>query len=246
MRVDVVLLPQDLRPTDLAGRAVVVFDVLRATTTMTAALAAGVREVRIFSDIESARAAAAAEGDCLLAGERNCLRPDGFDLGNSPGQFVQNLHAGRRVFMATTNGTRAIVAARGAKRILIGALVNASAVARHLAAGGDDVLLLCAGTNGEIAMEDLTGCGAVIDALATQCDVELVSDRPRLALRLFQANRANLRSLLADAQGGRNVIAAGLADDIEFAARLDSLWIAGTVEPGLLSVVALSSIEAIL
>src|SRR3954470_1769538 len=99
MDAKVILLPRDLRPADLDGRAVVVFDVLRATTTMTAALAAGVREVRVFGDLAAARAAAAAfdgpAAERVLCGEENCLRPPGFDLGNSPGDFGPSACAGR-------------------------------------------------------------------------------------------------------------------------------------------------------
>src|SRR5687767_9986732 len=97
MNVDVVLLPSELQPGQLAGRAVAVFDVLRATTTMAAALAAGVKEIRIFPDVAAARAAAAAYPgpQPILCGEAKCLPPPGFDLGNSPGAFQQAAHAGR-------------------------------------------------------------------------------------------------------------------------------------------------------
>ena len=131
MKIDVVLLPRDLRPADLAGRSVVVFDVLRATTSMTAALAAGVSEIRVFGDLTAAKEAAGSfAGPRLLCGEDRCLPPPGFDLGNSPGAF-NRAHAGRPAFMSTTNGTRAILAARGAASIFVGALVNAGAVARR-------------------------------------------------------------------------------------------------------------------
>src|SRR5687767_7770978 len=126
MRADVVLLPSYLNPNQLQSRVVVVFDVLRATTTMTAALAAGVREIRIFPDTQSVRAAKSGS-DVLRCGEENCLKPAGFDLGNSPGSMNRGLE-GKSLFMSTTNGTRAILAAKGAKRILVGALVNVSAV----------------------------------------------------------------------------------------------------------------------
>jgi 2-phosphosulfolactate phosphatase len=198
---------------------------------MTAAMAAGVREIRIFGDTESAREAAAAAGDPkpLLCGEAQCLPPAGFDLGNSPGALNRAAHEGRSLYMSTTNGTRAIIAARSAKLLLAGALVNASGVARVLAASGLDVTLLCAGTNGQIAMEDVIGAGAVADALRKLAKVELESDAARMTLRLFQAARGDLRGALAEAAGGRNVIAAGLDADIDFAARLDVLDVVGRV-----------------
>ena len=237
MRVNVTLLPQDAVADAFFGRAVVVFDVLRATTTMTAAMAAGVREIRIFGDTESARRAAAEVAGTprpLLCGEAQCLPPAGFDLGNSPGALNRAAHEGRSLYMSTTNGTRAIIAARSAKLLLAGALVNASAVARALAAAGLAVTLLCAGTNGQVAMEDVIGAGAVADALGKLAEVELETDGARMAVRLFQAARGDLRGALAEAAGGRNVIAAGLEADIDFAARLDCFDVVGRVEEGLI------------
>jgi 2-phosphosulfolactate phosphatase len=231
MRVDVLLLPEDATGDSFLDRAVVVFDVLRATTTMTAALAAGVREIQIFGDIASVREAAArttGEPRPLLCGEIHALMPPGFDLGNSPGALNPTSHAGRTLFMSTTNGTRAIIAARSAKLLLIGALVNASAVARAVVKSGLDVTLLCAGTNGEPAIEDVIGAGAVIDAIGGGAELE--PDVAQMALRLFRGARNDLRNAIAEGTGGRNVIAAGLDPDIDFAARLDQFDMVGRVE----------------
>jgi 2-phosphosulfolactate phosphatase len=245
MQVDVVLLPEHLIRGELADRAVAVFDVLRATTTMAAALAAGVGEIRVFGSIDDARAAAAAHaGQKVLCGEVRCLPPPGFDLGNSPGAFNQAAHASRTVFMSTTNGTKAIVAARGPVEatlgppLVIGALVNASATAEVLAAQERDVTLLCAGTGGAIAMEDVIGAGAVLEAiLARRGDASCGNDVARMALELFRSTRERLAKALRDAQGGRNVVAVGLEADIGFAARLDAVTVVGVVEQGPLRVV---------
>ena len=237
MNLDVVLLPKHLEPRHLDGRTVVVFDVLRATTTMAAALAAGVEEIRVFGSLdEAARAAAAHPGARILCGEENCLPPAGFDLGNSPGAFRRELHAGRTAYMSTTNGTRAIVAARGARTVFAGALVNASAVARAVAAAGADVTLLCAGTGGAAAMEDVIGAGAVMAALGRSFPTSPESDAAPIARRLFEAAAHDLRAALTESLGGRNVIAAGLLEDIAFAARLDALDVVGFVERQTLSV----------
>ena len=239
MNIDVVLLPKHLEPRHLAGRTVVVFDVLRATTTMAAALAAGVEEIRVFGSIADAAAAAARHpGPRILCGEENCLPPAGFDLGNSPGAFLRALHAGRTAYMSTTNGTRAIVAAHEGDVVLTGALVNASAVARAAANTGNDVTLLCAGTGGEVAMEDVVGAGAVLAALRPHASIRPESDMCLMAQRLFASARTDLRAALTESRGGRNVIAAGLLEDIDFAARLDALDVVGFVEKQTLSVKA--------
>src|SRR5438552_3276073 len=95
LAVEVVFLPTDLLPRHVAGRSVVVFDVLRATTSITAALAAGVKEILVFGDVDAAaRAAATCSGPRLLCGEVRCLPPAGFDLGNSPRAFDRAAHGG--------------------------------------------------------------------------------------------------------------------------------------------------------
>jgi 2-phosphosulfolactate phosphatase len=230
MRADVVLLPKDLRAQHLDDRTVVVFDVLRATTSMAVALSAGVAEVRIFGDITlAAKARREFTGVALLCGEVDALPPAGFDLGNSPPAFVRPVCEGRTAFISTTNGTRAILAARGAAAIYIGALVNAAATARAVGELGRDITLLCSGTNGQVAMEDLIGCGAVLDALEKLRPVTDDSDIARIARRLFAAVRHDLPSALRGTQGGQNVSKVGLDADIDFAAKLDSINVVGKI-----------------
>jgi 2-phosphosulfolactate phosphatase len=223
MAVEVVLLPRDLKPGQLRSRACVVFDVLRATTTMAAALAAGVEPIHLFDNLDEARTAAAAhQKPRLLCGEAQCVAPAGFDLGNSPGQFLP-AHRGATMFMCTTNGTRALLAAREAAVLFTGAIVNAGAVAGAVRDTGRDVTLLCAGTNGEVAMEDVIGAGAVIAALRP----DRLDDAGRLALDAFEAGRDHLAAVLGETVGGINVRQAGLAADIDFAARLDAIPVVG-------------------
>ena len=230
MRADVVLLPRDLKAGQLDGRAAVVFDVLRASSSMTAALSAGVSEIRIYGDIAAAAAARKEfSGAGLLSGEQNAVRPPGFDLGNSPGAFRADEHAGLTMFLSTTNGTKAILACTAAKVVFVGALVNASAVAKAVGETGLNVILLCAGTNGEVSMEDLLGCGAVLDALSRDWPLILESDTAFIASRLFAACRRELPAALRESRGGHNIKAAGLLPDIDFCARLDSSNIAGQV-----------------
>lgn len=229
MHIEVILLPRDLQSRDAAGRAVVVFDVLRATTTMTAALAAGVKEIRVFGELDAAVAAARQfNAPHLLVGERNAFKPPGFDLGNSPGAFNPEQHQGRTVFMATTNGTRAIVAAAGARVIFLGALTNADAVAEALLPESH-ITLLCSGTEGYISTEDVLGAGALIDSLSSRTKIHLDSDVAWMAHQLFRSQRGDLLVALSNSRGGRNVIAAGLTPDLTFCAKLNSSATVGIV-----------------
>lgn len=240
MRIDVVLLPRDLRAGHLTNRTVVVFDVLRATTSMAAALQAGVREIRCFGDLESAvNAARDFPHPHLLCGERNAVKPAGFDLGNSPGAFRGELHHDQTLFMSTTNGTRALLAAMGAEKIFIGALVNAAAVADVAAGAGLDITLLCSGTEGFVSAEDLLGAGAVIDHLKARDGADstsLESDTAWIGWQLFQSQRGSLNAALRATRGGHNIIRAGLAPDIDFAAKMNSVPVVGIADGNPLSV----------
>ena len=238
MTVDVVLLPSDLDPARLPDRAVAVFDVLRATTSMTAALGVGVPEIRVFGDLDECRSAAAAfAGPKLTCGERHTLPPPDFDLGNSPGLFTAD-HAGRTLFMTTTNGTRAIVAARSAAVVFAAALTNAAAVAGRLADTGRDVTLLCSGSDGRPSLEDTVGAGAVLHALRSLGPVTVDGDAARIADRLFAACQHDLPATLADSFGGHNIRRVHLDADIAYAARLDVTAVVGRVSDGPLRVTA--------
>jgi 2-phosphosulfolactate phosphatase len=217
MEIDIVKLPKDLQPEHLKNRAVVVFDVLRATTTIVTAIASGAKEVRVFGSLEAARQAASEfSGDKILAGETGCLPPAGFDLGNSPGDFTPERVAGKTIFLSTTNGTRAIVAAKGAARIFAASLVNAHATGLAIRKLGLDVTLLCSGTEGEYSPEDNFGAETVRHAI--------LHATPESAGGIL--SRTETLKFLEQTQGGRNIVRAGLEQDIEFAAKIDAFNVA--------------------
>lgn len=245
LNVRVVMLPALLKAEDVEGRTVVAYDVLRATTTMTAALAGGVKEIVLHATLDEARAACPRSGNdaAILVGEKACQKPEDFDLGNSPGGMTRE-YAGRVLHMATTNGTRALLAPwtlGGAKtgRVLAGALVNRKAVAEACLAIGQDVTLLCAGTDGAVAYEDLIGCGATLDALVNLKALGEINDAALTCVATWTfAVNGLLRAKPNEpaypvgfrmARGARNVIAAGLPEDVAFAARPDVFDVVGEV-----------------
>jgi len=139
-------------------------------------------------------------------------------------------HRGKTLLMSTTNGTKAVLAAAGAARIYIGALVNAGAVAQRLRAVSMPVKLLCAGLKGSLAMEDVVGAGAVIESLGE--DVELESDAAVMARQIFRLSRNELPKVLRSTAGGQNIIRSNLEKDIDFAARMDVIDAVGEVKEG--------------
>ncbi len=223
--VDVYLLPELVEPAALAGKTVVVIDVLRATTTIVHALAAGAREVVPCLEVEEARQSAAASGKAaILGGERGGVAIAGFDLGNSPAEYTRDRVGGKTVVFTTTNGTRAMQRCKQASRVLLGAFVNFSAVCRELAAA-DQMALVCAGTDGHVTREDTLLAGAIVDDLARSKKVQL-NDQALLAADAWQTavrlmTDRPLGMMLRESRGGRNLIDTGQENDIDLAAQMD-------------------------
>ena len=202
--IDVAFTPADLRACDVA----VVIDALRATSTATQALAMGYERVLCADTIERARALHAP--DRLLAGERRCLRPTGFDSGNSP-RSIRRLGASELV-LATTNGTPAIIAAaHRAPTVMLGCVLNLRAL---IAAAGrrphDSVQLVCAGTGGRIALEDVYVAGRLCAALR-----RAGTDSARIAEAVARSYRTPFHALSASAHA-QVLRDAGLAADIAY------------------------------
>jgi len=164
--IRVYALPKYVAEEELADDAAVVIDVLRASTTMVTALASGAREIIPCQEVDEARQIAAklpAE-ECLLGGERDGLPIEGFHLGNSPGEYSAQKVAGKTIVFTTSNGTRALWRARKARRVLVAAFVNASAVITELA-GEDRIHLICAGADGRITHDDVLLAGMLVGRL---------------------------------------------------------------------------------
>jgi 2-phosphosulfolactate phosphatase len=240
-RLDVYFLPALVEPEELRGRTCVVIDVLRATTTIVHALAAGATEVAPCVEVEEARRVAAEIGPvAVLGGERAGGKINGFDLGNSPAEYTQASVGGKTLVFSTTNGTRALARCRQASRVLIGAFVNFSAICRELA-GEADVAIVCAGTDGEVTREDALLAGAIVHDLATASNplsgasgrlelndqAEIAADAWRTAVRALTDRPLGMS--LRESQGGRNLIGIGHETDIDLAAQIDRFDLA----PGL-------------
>jgi 2-phosphosulfolactate phosphatase len=232
------LLPTLFEPGDLRGGTAVMIDLLRASTTIVHALAAGAAAVVACGEIDEARSAAAnlsAAGPVLLGGERGGRLIEGFDLDNSPLAYTPGRVAGRTIVFTTTNGTRALRRCAEAERVLIGAFVNLQAVADAVVApahqgrrtsgigGAGSVHLVCAGTGGEITGEDAL-CAGAFAAELTRAGLSPGNDAVGLVSDYFQANATSAARLLDAARagrGGRNLCELGYEADIERSVQRD-------------------------
>ena len=227
--IGVHMLPE-LAP-DVAGSTVVVVDVLRSTTTIVEALAAGALGVIPVLTVEEALQLRDAHDPPLLAGgERHGKPIEGFDLGNSPEEYRPERVAGRWIVFTSTNGTRAILRCHEARRLLLAAFVNLSAVCDALT-GEPRIDIICSGTRGQITREDVLAAGAIVaNLLATSGGGESaasLNDQARLA---HDAWTHHVRTLTGDTwlhdilqrtQGGRNLLEIGYDRDLHWAAVMD-------------------------
>lgn len=211
----------DLAPFE--GYQPVAIDVLRATTTIVTALANGANAVIPTLTPEEARAAAPAHNGALLGGERKNVRLPGFDFGNSPREYGPSLVAGRPILFTTSNGTRAIHAVAPLGPVLIAALVNVGAVVRRLRQSGAPVLILCAGTNDELSLEDTVCAGAIADGLGAEV---VLNDFGMLARELFQKYRDDLPGLMRIARHGLKLESEGFGPDLDLCAAVDQFDLA--------------------
>jgi 2-phosphosulfolactate phosphatase len=233
--LDVALNPSEfpaLKQRDLTQTTCIVFDILRATTSMTTALANGAEAIIPVSEISEAIAIYEKNQNVLLAGERHGLRilknqtgSVDFDLGNSPREFTAEKVKGKTIAMTTTNGTRALQACAGAKQIFIGAFANLAALANWISANKpENLLLVCAGTFEEAAYEDILAAGALIDSVLEKCSAEEISDSAHIARQVFQLAKSDLLKAMQFSKNARRLLAnPDLCADVPFSLQHDTV-----------------------
>lgn len=223
MKIDCALLPRLIKQRQLAGQIAVVVDVMRASTVMVTALESGspwIAPVTSRSEAYNMLTRYAAENP-LLAGERLGVKISGFDLGNSPFEFTSEAVAGRPLIMTTTNGTSAILRARKARRVVIGAFINLSAIVNTIN-NCEELLLVCSGTRGIISLEDTACNGAIIERLINSGKSVILSDAATIAYQVYLQYKENLVDMMkTKSEHGKKLIKLGFEKDIEFAATID-------------------------
>ncbi len=229
MRIDVHFSPTSYAPAELAGRSVVVVDVLRATTTIAVALHHGAKAVLPAASTEEAlRIAQNLERDAVvLAGERKSQRIAGFALGNSPAEFTAEAIGGKTVVMTTTNGTAALIAAQGAREIVTAAAVNFSVVVercRTILAEQGELVIMCAGTDRHFALEDAFSAGRLTKVLIPAGGLKTVecNDAALASLELARHFGERWSRALKASAHGRELIALGFKPDVDACAMQDT------------------------
>jgi 2-phosphosulfolactate phosphatase len=238
MKLSVFHCPEAVPQADLPDCAVAV-DVLRATTTIATALKAGAEAVQVFSSLDHLNQASEAWSPSLRLriGERGGRMVDGFDLGNSPLECTPEVVMGKRIFMSTTNGTRALECIRAAGTVLTGAFINRKSIVDYLLAKQPEtVWIVGSGWEGSYSLED-TGCAGAIAAgvLAQAPSVTLENDEAFAAIALYEAYRQRLLALAEAASHGQRLLKLNLRKDLQYCTEVDRLNIVPIQrEPGVL------------
>ena len=226
MRVDVTFLPAP----HVDDRTCLVVDVLRATSTVAVLLARGIEAIYVAPTVEVALSRRAQlqrrlGRDVGLLGERGGLRPDGFDLGNSPRELTTASLPWREVVLATSNGTPALLACARAPLTLAAAPLNANAVTAAAVAPGRDVLIVCAGTAGRYAEDDALAAGLLVQRLAAAG----AEPEPgaRIPLADYERASADLAGALRATRHGDRLVRMGFDRDVELCAEADRFDVAG-------------------
>jgi 2-phosphosulfolactate phosphatase len=228
MNVDVHFTPVGLSPAEVQGRTVFVIDILRATTSMCAALSHGAKAIIPVGATEEALRLSHTIGstDVLLAGERNCVRIPGFQLGNSPLEMTEASVRGKTIIVNTSNGTRALLACQGASAVFPVAAVNLTVAAdraREALESDQHILIVCAGREGAFSLDDAYCAGRLTAAMFGSTKPRTgLNDAALASLDLVRRYGPRWSRPLAYSKAGRELIKLGFRADVREAGRLDA------------------------
>lgn len=190
MKIDIIISGDDIKDYKLENKTAVVIDMFRATSVIVTAMNNECKEIIPFLTIEETLEKANKIGreKCILGGERQAVKIEGFDVSNSPIEYKKELVKDKSILMTTTNGTKTLTRCCKSENILIGALINAEAVAENVIEIGNDVVIVNAGTNGNFSMDDFICSGYIIDEILKKVKKADMTDIAKTAHIIYKSN----------------------------------------------------------
>ena len=233
MNISVISTAQQCQDSDFSGKVAVVIDVLRATSVIITALANGARSVIPVLTVEEAEKCFSScnAASTLKGGERNSVRIDGFDLGNSPLEYKRSVVAGKDIVFTTTNGTQALRGVQGADEIVLACFRNMASVADYLLRLQKDVVIVCSGTRGRFSLDDGLCAGRLVGLLKKQTKAE-IDDLSILLSNHYDNIKDNLFGALAGCFHVKFLFGLGFYDDIRFCLQTDCDDVVPTLKDG--------------
>lgn len=222
MKIDIALLPNSVNKLDLSDTVCIVLDIFRATTSIVTSFSNGCAAMVPVLSTEDAAIAGSTLGDVLFAGERQSIKIEGYDFGNSPFEFSEEKVKGKTIVMTTSNGTIAIKATEGAYRTFIGSFLNAKAVAQKAKSYGKDILIVCAGTDGLFSLEDALCAGLLVKLLREEGE-SFLTDSAYGALLMYTEAKDKLIATGVTSRNGKRLYDLDRMDDVKYCFQKDIL-----------------------
>ncbi|HET6527115.1 MAG TPA: 2-phosphosulfolactate phosphatase, partial [Balneolaceae bacterium] len=222
---------------DVRDKVVVMIDVLRASSTIAAALQNGAKGVIPAGDMETA-AKIAQNLDFnkfLLSGEKNGIKIESFHLGNSPLEHSPETVKGKTIILNTTNGTKAIKRAAKAKKILVGSFLNLAAVVDYLEQIDDEAVLVCAGWRGHLSFEDLLCAGNIIYEITSGRLPEKARDGTKTAFGLFEKFGDDIEKAVKSSDYAERLREIVSEDDLSFCCQVSKTRVLPAMNEGIIT-----------
>jgi 2-phosphosulfolactate phosphatase len=215
-KLEVCISPALLHLYDTRGAVVVIIDIFRATSTITAALDNGAKCVIPVATVAECIELGRSTPNSITAGERDGKIAEGLQHGNSPSEYPTEFISGKTLILTTTNGTRLLHMVKDATQIVIGSFLNLEVLCDHLLAQNKNVLLGCASWKDKFNLEDTLFAGAVVNRVKHAFDINC--DSARAADHLFKSSGGNFIEFLKDSSHYLRLSAYGLQADMTYCA----------------------------
>lgn len=238
-KLETLFTPEEIKNTELAGKLVVIIDVLRASSTIVTAIANGCRGfIPILSPDKAKKKAQEFQKErVLLGGEREGIKIEGFDLGNSPREYKKEVAKGKTIIFSTTNGVKTLGMVKGAHRIIIGSFLNLQAVCDYCTNYEGDISIICAGRKGKFSLEDTACAGMMVNSLRDVFSGDHQEIDANLTAQLLYVKFGNnILEILRKSQHGQYLESIGLGEDLKFCSQLDLFHIVPIFRDGIISI----------
>ena len=225
LNVDVAFIPEEVRTSEISNKAILIVDILRATSTIITAIANGALFlIPVNTPQEAFILYEKYNREPLLGGEVDGKRIEGFHLGNSVSEYSDSVVKDKPIIIRTTNGTRAVNVCSSARHLVIGSFFNQSSCCHFLSQLGSDILIVCSGKEGKFGIEDAVFAGACVNKLSQIARIDK-SDSAIAVEMLYQHCKSNILKVLRDSEHGRYLISIGLGDDLTLCSQVDTITV---------------------
>ncbi|MCR9133175.1 MAG: 2-phosphosulfolactate phosphatase [bacterium] len=235
--IDVFFSVQAFQEEDLRGKSAVIIDILRATSSITTAIHNGAKKVIPVEDMSDAVKIAHTmdANDYLLCGEKNGSKIEGYHLGNSPLEYTRETIADKTLIFNTTNGTKAIKKAGLANRIYIGSFLNQQNILDALKEHDDEVVLICSGWRGRLALEDTLFAGSLLYHMFGGTLPEKTKDGAKVAFGLYEKFKDQIQETIGSSDHAHRLRNLVPENDIEFCCNLNAFDVLPGMRDGLIT-----------